>query len=452
MKTTPTDQMFEQHVARDFDRHMKFIKKLESSVDESKTKQLLNVYTDAARQYHDKAVELICQESNNLDDCLTAHSKVMERIRQHDTLLSQLSQPYPPVSLDSIRDLLRTVIQFLSVQLVLDDRTVPFLKPVIGSDFSYIHFNYANNAMGIVTVPMEFCVLPADEQEDWSVIWHEVAGYAIATRHEKVNEWANALKGSLKSENDSVLWTAYQRAFTHSYSNTLKRRLDKCLTSITTDMIREDLEANVIDWETDWLGEFLEDLFFVRVFVTKNHMPESSCSVDDSEKRASIDQLVDGLRRTYPDPKSGDQIHPSPNLRVLVALAYLHQAFDENSFGSVLKRYIGVRDSYNLKQVPQDYQRLALQIAEFCNEKLDQLYEPVSQTEIQLARFALGLPTSIEQILAEMAKEATTFVPPPEVRLANAFVSEINESSLDRLLDLRFIDKDPDRFGPPFYT
>lgn len=452
IKDISTKKKIDRLADKEYVKLGRFTGMLPSEDAEKKLGELVTVFGSVAKAYRRKADELIAQEQD-LAARRYAHSQINARIRQHASLLSNLFQRFPPVSLGETRDELRQVINFLSTQLSSVDSTVPFLKPLISSKFSYIHFNYIKNAMGIISIPPELAVSPPDRYEDWSVLWHEIAGYAIASRPQEVSDWAEELAGVL--DRIPGRWDSYRNVFLDSVAKTYERRQPEWL-KIDVETIKEHLEKahgeprGKSEWEVDWLGEFFEDLFLIRVFVQKNQPPDQKITA--GEKPAPIWALIDALSKAYPDFTTGDQIHPPPNLRVLVALAYLYQPFDKATFATEVTQFSVEGDRFQLAQASQD---LALTIAKFCDEKVDQLFEKVSETELRLARLVLNLPQSPGtvtkgEIFQEMTATAASATP-VAVELAQPFIKKIQEqTNLKDLLKLQFIDEDPDRFGPPF--
>jgi hypothetical protein len=323
------------------------------------------------------------------------------------------------------------------------------LKPLIRANFSYVHFKYVNDAVGIIGIPPELAVSPPGRYEDWSVLWHEIAGYAIALHREKDSdelvEWAGALSKIIPGGRDR-----YHELYLDSIAKTLVSRQPEWL-SIDAETIRKYYKpGEEPKWTADWLAEFLEDLFLVRVFVPEKQQAESNEMITDEEKPAPIWALINALSKSYSDFTIGDQSHPPPNLRVLVALAYLDHSFDKGKFATAVEQLALQDDPYQLTKASQD---LALTIARFCDEKVDQLFDKVSETELRLARLALGLPQSAvpEKIFKEMEAVAASTSPAALERREQFITTKIPEQTkLEDLLKLQFIDVDPGRFGPPY--
>lgn len=88
----------------------------------------------------------------------------------------------------------------------------------------------------------------------------------------------------------------------------------------------------------------------------------------------------------------------------------------------------------------------------FCNGKTDQLFGPVSETELKLARLVLGQATDTkDEIFEEMKKAVAASSSLTTIKLSESFITEIGkQETLEDLLALQFTDDDPTRRGPPF--
>lgn len=230
------------------------------------------------------------------------NAQVISHLVEHVQLLNSMSQSSALASVDRW-PLIRKVIDAISTRF----EPKPILVPVISTQFEYVHFNYMEN-VAVINVPLNIWSTPS---RSLSILWHEVAGYSVARarRNDDLKHCASDLASRLHRKG---LEESYRKWFLRSALERVTVRVNLNQTYPTIDApseFRKRLmaEVNGTDWQLDWLGEFVEDLFIAQAF----------------EERA-LEMLALALMRRYEAADLGDATHPSPGSRLQVVLEYLY--------------------------------------------------------------------------------------------------------------------------------
>lgn len=144
----------------------------------------------------------------------------------------------------------------------------------IASSFRYINFNYLDG-VGVIGFPAQIVARPS-----WnlSVVWHEAAGCEAKLHEGKFKGWADDIF-------KNPIFVDYQK------------------------MIDDLKVGDSQQWQTEWLKQIFEDLFGVQALGG-----------------VMVETLAHTLAENYLDFDKSDATHPTPNVRLHVALAYLKLA------------------------------------------------------------------------------------------------------------------------------
>jgi hypothetical protein len=276
---------------------------------------LANSFELVAKTYF-KSVQQAIQNEREKDKQINDayyYDQALTHLMNHAQLLSEMTDP----RFENLRfaPLIRKIITNISTRL----NSPPLFIPIISSEFKYIHFNYLDG-IGVIGVPLTIWNTPT-----WnlSILWHEVAGYAVATakRYGHLEDWAIQLAKKLKDAGASVWCDYYLKSYEKSYLKKVRLSLELFPERSKVDMLYEirqyfkytkrraktpDVEHN-LKWQMIWLGEFFEDLFAAQAL-----------------KGTLLEILADVLRRRYKVFGFGDHKHPSPELRLQVVLQFLY--------------------------------------------------------------------------------------------------------------------------------
>ena len=238
---------------------------------------------------------------------------------------------------------------------------VPVLIPLRLPQYCFVHFNYVTS-VGVIGYTMPALARPP---QDVAVLWHEVAGYSVArARGGKLQNWARNLRTALMAEpcspdsertSGDTAWDWYRDSFMTSKLDRIPVRLrissddnrsrlavdtSKKIRDYFTIKRQEDAAVyagaaqpeyveNDNAWQTDWLGEFIEDLYGIR-----------------SLGEVYFRTLVSTLLQNYPVLTIGDLKHPAPLLRLQVALCYLRSYNDAKQRSVVEKTLTEFKRDY----------------------------------------------------------------------------------------------------------
>lgn len=262
------------------------------AVESKAIRQLVDEFGDVARAYFERGSALsdVAEKSDVVpspDEIAYNLTQVLTQIERHTNLLCTVVRSMPfPFSDDPNADLGEPV-QLAARIIEVVSRRVPVgggtLLPIIDSTFKFVHFRYSDE-IGVIGVPANQMVRP-----DWqiSVLWHEIAGYALALAHrdDKLGAW-------IKDPQLTPYWTTAKEHLA-AQKNTLVK-LDAA----------DDLDESV---QQEWLVQFFEDLFSAQAFG------------------ANMEPILEEILRRYKGPNSlaaADISHPPGTHRLAVLRAY----------------------------------------------------------------------------------------------------------------------------------
>ena len=421
----------------EFQKLMDFVSKAKANIyqvpnkpDRNKTlPRLIGVFEEKiAPKYFEKAQEVIPKIINPHERSLAYHA-VLSLLRSHALFLVDLARPYR-VEILSDYALPVKLIAFISQQR-LPSVPLPFLLAVLSSDFKYVHFNYLSN-VGLVGLQPD---LVAGHLDDLNALWHEVAGYSIALARSdnRLTRWTGQLTELLKQKE---LLDTYQNLFREStlYNLPIDRNSIKPEALSELDAVMQN-DQEWSELSTPWLGEFLEDLFWVMT-------QEGERTANGAIETATIAAMAKALTPRYPDLDAGDLDHPPVNLRLLVGVSYLGYGKPEDEIKTIASLYVSD---------PDPLLELATVIAEFCRNIINSPETPflgqVSPEEKKVVKAVLELPN--KGVRDQLEKLLANVVEPP---LKDSF-EPINffeqTADFDSFIKFRFIDTDLRRFVWP---
>lgn len=307
-----------------------------------------------------KAADLL---STNVYDRKIKHEYLLLKTENHALEIAKLIRPYPDKKFFC---LLRLIAGRVS-------SPPPFLLPVLGDAFKYVHFNYVSR-FGLVSVPPRPAIINSNNR-NLGVVWHEVAGYAIAVakteRKEEFKRQAKALRDHLRVNYN--LWFTYRDLYIRSVSKSLGNQPQfpetesAAIEKAVEQTLSQDKHLDVLDedfsWQVTWLSEILEDLFWIMATEDDPLKPESLVV-------KAIRMQANALLATYyPHLKIGDIDHPSPHLRVLVSIAYVCPG-DKNLITQIINKFLSDIEPLGLAEAEDQDIDLAISIADFCREAL----------------------------------------------------------------------------------
>lgn len=466
---TPNQEFIIDRMDAEYKKLKAFFKNLEEQIEElgEDRKDLVRTFFNSNDEkyvvdcYFEKAKELIkkrikeendpkqkIEEENHPITALQASRQILTNLRQHTLLLTEIiinSYPYTIFS-KTKRRILKELFVLVTARIYYSPQEIPSqappsLRPVLSPDFRYVHFNYTNNRIGLIGIPPEVLHTQVSPGNSLAVLWHEIAGHAIAKKRsekgednkDEIERWAERLKNRLIKAN---LWTDYRDRYKESIIQNIVAHRD-IITDVKELYKEKLLTKKAVDgdteWQAKWLAEFLEDLFGMMVF-------EGQLLGKDIQTSPPIRVLEAALRARYPDANIGDYSHPPPELRISVASAYLEVDFANSE---------SMDDSK-----PDKYDKLTIAITSFCKEKIKTLYPgPVEEGECKLAEIIVDpSPTShLWEKLDQILDKAKIVVPryKKDTSQANRFIEKINSTeNIDDFLTLKFIEVDWNTIGP----
>jgi hypothetical protein len=425
-------QTVEAEADRRFRELAEFLSKLEEIASSQRRQTLIGVFkTKVVGPYFDKAKLLIGgatqphQRSQDYDELLS-------RLQDHILLLADFTRAQSETIFKQ-QTALNKMLKIVSKRIPSAER-LPVLLVTLSSDFEYVHFNYLSQPMGMIGVPPQIVSSPFGNG-NLAVLWHEVAGHAIAVArrspHDLLKKWAAEFKAELEQRN---LWPIYRDLYITSILENLpvKEQLEKVgawaefRDSYRLKVLADaPIDANQ-EWQATWLAEFFEDLYWLTVFTGET-------DVDDLPIRI----MSRALTPRYADLAVGDPEHPPVNLRLLVGLASL----DLGSFDTRRKGDKFYSDQANLLSLVEP-------ITTFCRRKIEtaELYRPAASSEEKtLAKIILDSNPQTAQANLEKLLETANLGAASlnQLDVAADFLAKIEQAAnLTALLDLEFTDND----------
>lgn len=430
----------------DYAELVAFINSLAEGLDKGRSpaireaqERLIITFRQVAEAYYTRAEQLI-----QADQAITPLERsekfyrVLENLREHTLLLADVTRFHSlKVFPTERRNFLLKAIKFIARRLSVGGDK-PMLLPLFTSSFRYFHFRYMDG-LGLIGIPPELA-RNESRNKHLSVLWHEVAGHAMAIARETYDAQFEALATELANIlRDAGYWDRYRQLYRQSVLQNLPKRKELEAINVLQafqqlyeqHIVTDQIIDRNLEWQKIWLIEFLEDLFWILVLAGNR-----------ADEEAALQAMANALILRYPDPRIGDPKHPPLQLRLLVCIAYLSQGNMERIAEMIQPFHYGKEDAFNLDD--PEFHRLAIAIAEFCRQRIISVDEPllyestISAAEKELARLVLD-PGSTQKMMENIVKDVnlTEFSYQPNLERLQQEIDKAK--TIDELLKIKFI-------------
>lgn len=326
---------------------------------------VIGVFITVATEYRDLVLDIVprAREANPatpINDAYYYHLCLSELGRHSALLVILLRNLDFPENTDVIKQMIDGISSRISeLPWIKESHANPQLIPWPMPKFAYVDFRYISG-LGIIGIPYEDWLSP---NRNLSILWHEVAGYAVAVARQAglLDKWATELadrlgrqpaspgfpkpledypSSSTKSDgesSDGALWKLYISEFENAFLNENPPVKLSIVRIGKNDAVRvensremryyfdkktlppenyELLETAKTDltWQADRIGEFWEDLYGAQALGTK--LLEILIEI-------FVEKRINGVKSQF-----GDRSHPSPALRLQTIIEFLSQRIE----------------------------------------------------------------------------------------------------------------------------
>ncbi|MCB1044831.1 MAG: hypothetical protein KDC35_17965 [Acidobacteria bacterium] len=363
---------------------------------------LIANFRQAAKSYFDTAVATIegATEVGQRRQKAYYYGLVLTKIEDHIGFLAELNRQLVTGDLQQpfVDDFIRSAASHFSEP--------PVIITATAARFQYIHFNYVDG-IGVIAYPAHVL---ANSVQHVNVLLHEVAGFWVARERKacRLHSLAKVLRQELQDSSYTVdqigvwesYWGQYKRSWLERAPVKINVQADACRIensatirhyfklldgassrSLSQDVtLVKDVETDD-EWQMNWLGEFMEDLFGAQELHVHY-----------------FQALAHALLRTYPNPEIGDEKHPTPILRLQVVLELLNLLVDGQVDTFSVPRPTMQLVSSKVEDVFQLYPVLRNYLS-FGNTNPNPLLKCTASIIVQCARFPGKLVQSADERL-----------------------------------------------------